>query len=78
MTPYKNTAETVMPVTFDVLELLGHKVHTRLTTITAVDTLLHSSKKSAFKLRGALPDEVLQYHEESELFETLPHGIENG
>ena len=75
MTPFKDIAETVMPVTFDVLELLGHKVHTRLKTITPVDTLLHSSKKSRFDLRGALPDEVLQYHEESELFETLPHKI---
>jgi len=48
MTGFKNSVEHVLPITIDVIALLGHKVIERLTTKTSLNTLLNALQSVQF------------------------------
>jgi hypothetical protein len=48
MTGFEDRAEFVLPVTIDVMALLGHKVATRLKERTAIEVLMNEAARKAF------------------------------
>lgn len=75
MTGYKNTdmAEHVLPVTVDVMELLGHRIIRRLPEKTPLDTLLLRASQMQFTRQAQAKSLDLDFHKRTEIFETIPH-----
>lgn len=69
------TGEFVMPVTLDVMTLLGHDVdeNSRLTENTDLDSLLRDSASMVFSRQGEVERIDREHFEETEEFETIPH-----
>jgi len=75
MTGLKNpTGEHVLPITIDVMGVLGHHVVERLPGKTHIDVLLNMLSQMIFsrKVQARLIDR--DYFKETELMETIPHG----
>ena len=76
MTGYKDPkGEYVLPVTIDLMELLGHKVLERLERKTELTQLLQESAKVIFLRQEAVHDIDLEHYQETDLMETIPHGL---
>lgn len=72
MTPYKNGAERVFPVTIDVMELLGHRVKERLSEPAKLDELLASLPPVSGDFGEVVAHINKRYAETTAVFETLP------
>jgi len=75
MTGLKNpTGEHVLPITIDVMGVLGHHVVERLPGKTHIDVLLNMLSQMIFsrKVQARLIDR--DYFKETDLMETIPHG----
>ncbi len=73
MTGYKDKGEHVLPITIEVMALLGHKVKEELTAKTALSELLMDVSNVIFSRQGEVSTINLDYFEETELMETIPH-----
>ena len=73
MTGYEDKAEHVLPVTIDVMTLLGHRVKTPLTKKTGLAKLLRDSAKVKFTRKAQAKKLDLDHFKETPLWETLPH-----
>lgn len=75
MTGYKDQgAEHVLPVTIDVMELLGHRIIRRLGEKTDLNSLLLRASSMQFSRQREAKALDLDYFNRTELFETIPHG----
>jgi hypothetical protein len=73
MTGYDDPAEHVLPVTVDVMELLGHRVKTRLAKKSTLAKLLRESAKVTFTRKAQAKRLDLDHYQETPLRETVPH-----
>lgn len=73
MTGFKDQSETVLPVTIDVMSLLGHKVTERLPVQTDLDTLLNALSQVTFSREAEAKALNLDHYEETEVWEHVPH-----
>lgn len=73
MTGYKDPGEHVLPVTIDVLELLGHRVQERLSAKTGLNDLLTAVSLVEFTRENAVRTIDKDHYEKTDLFEVLPH-----
>lgn len=73
MTGFKNSTEHILPVTIDVMPLLGHKVAERLPRKTDLNTLLDSLAQLAFSRQADAKVLNLDHFEETEVWEHIPH-----
>ncbi len=74
MTGWEDPAEHVLPVTVDVMTLLGHRVKSRLTTKRPLAELLRKSAKVKFTRKAQAKKLDVDHFVETPLWETLPHG----
>lgn len=73
MTGYKDKGEYVLPVTIDVMALLGHKLLGSLTERTSLALLIEESANVVFSRQDEARAIDLDHFEPTELFETVPH-----
>lgn len=73
MTGYKDSGEHVLPVTIDVMALLGHKVAETLAESTMLDDLMQDAANVVFSQQEHVRTLDLDHLEETEVFEELPH-----
>ena len=73
MTGFKDRGEHVLPVTIDVMELLGHTVIERLEGRTDLDDLLELLAHVQFSRREEARAIDRDYFEETDLLEVVPH-----
>jgi hypothetical protein len=73
MTGYKDHGEHVLPVTIDLMEVLGHTVSERLEARTRLDELLPDVARMVFSRQDEARRLDLEYYEETDLFENIPH-----
>jgi hypothetical protein len=73
MTGYEDRAEHVLPVTVDVMKLLGHGVKTRLAKKATLARLLRESARVKFTRKAQAKKLDLDHFKETPLWETLPH-----
>ncbi len=73
MTGIKDQGEHVLPVTIDMMEVLGHAVSERLEARTRLDELLQDAANVVFSRQDEARRVDLEHFEETELFETIPH-----
>jgi hypothetical protein len=73
MTGYKDSGEHVLPVTIDLMKVLGHEVQERLEQKTSLDLLLGEVSNMVFMRQDEARQLNLDHFEETELFETIPH-----
>lgn len=74
MTGYKDQGEHVLPVTIEVMALLGHEVIESLTTKTQLSDLLRQAESVIFSKQDQVRAIDLEHFEKTELMETIPHG----
>jgi len=77
MTGYEDRAEHVLPVTIDVMKLLGHRVKTHLIKKRTLASLLRESAKVKFTRKAQAKKLDLDHFKETPLWETLPHSERN-
>lgn len=65
--------EHVLPITIDVMALLGHQVIERLPGLTPLKDLIRETSGRIFSRQDEVQNLDLDYFEETELFETVPH-----
>ena len=73
MTGYQDQGEHVLPITIEVMRLLGHKVNEPLEHTADLATLLEEAAGMIFSKQDELRGVDLDHYEETELFETIPH-----
>jgi len=73
MTGYKNHGEHVLPVTVDLMEVLGHKVSERLKSKKDLGDLLQDAASVVFSRQDVARSLDLEHFKETEIFETIPH-----
>lgn len=73
MTGYEDRAEHVLPVTIDVMKLLGHDVKAKLERKTSLRSLIKESATVVFKRKAEAKKLDVDYFEETRLLETVPH-----
>lgn len=78
MTGYEDRAEHVLPVTIDVMTLLGHRVKTRLARKTTLAKLLRTSAQVKFTRKAQAKKLDLDHFRETPLRETVPHRARAG
>ncbi len=76
MTPYKDGVERVLPVTFEVVELLGHNQRQGIPEPTSLNSLLQTSPDAQVSKNKNFQMIDLLYFEDTEVFETLPHRVD--
>jgi DNA/RNA endonuclease G (NUC1) len=76
MTGYQDYGEHVLPVTIDVMKLLGHKVIERLEDHTPLEDLLQEAANAIFSRQDEAKALNRDYFEETEIFETIPHRLQ--
>lgn len=76
MTGYKDNGEYVLPVTIDIMTLLGHSVRESLAAKTQLALLVEESANLVFSRQDEARRLDLTHFEETDLFETVPHGPE--
>ncbi len=75
MTGYQNRGEHVLPVTIDLMKVLGHTVSERLDSKTDIGELLQDAVRVVFSRQDEARSLDLEHFEETELFETIPHVV---
>lgn len=73
MTGLKDTREHVLPVTIDLMEVLGHKVIQRLEKKRNLEELIQEVKSVVFSRQDEAGGLDLEYFVETDRFETIPH-----
>jgi DNA/RNA endonuclease G (NUC1) len=73
MTGFKDAGEFVLPVTIDVMALLGHQVIEPLVAATKLDQLLDEVANLVFSRQDAARQINVDYFEPTTLMETVPH-----
>ena len=81
MTGYKGSivddryvaAEHVLPITIDILELLGHRVIRRLAEVENLDNLLRRASLVRFSRQQIAKSIDLDFKVTTEIMETIPH-----
>lgn len=73
MTGFKDATEHVLPVTVDVMALLGHQVAEELPQQTDLNTLLDSLAQITFSRQAEAKALNLDHFEETEIWENVPH-----
>jgi hypothetical protein len=73
MTGYEDRAEHVLPVTVEVMALLGHRVKTPLAKRTRLAKVLREGAKVKFTRKTEAKKLDLDYFRETLLRETVPH-----
>jgi len=73
MTGYEDRAEHLLPVTVDVMKLLGHRVKARLAKQATLAKLLRESAKVKFTQKAQAKKLDVDYFKETPLWETVPH-----
>lgn len=73
MTGYQDTGEYVLPVTIDLMEVLGHAVSERLDARTRLGDLLQDVASMVFSRQDEVRRLDLEHFEETDLFECIPH-----
>jgi DNA/RNA endonuclease G (NUC1) len=76
MTGYQDSGEHVLPVTIDLMSVLGHKVIERLPVRTDLKELLRDAANTVFSRQDDARQIDVDYFEKTELMETIPHGVE--
>jgi DNA/RNA endonuclease G (NUC1) len=76
MTGYQDPGEHVLPVTIDLMEVLGHAVSERLDAKTNLGELLPDAASVVFSRQDEARSLDLEHFEETELFETIPHVLQ--
>lgn len=73
MTGYQDQGEYVLPVTIDLMKILGHNVIERLADKTQLSDLLLSAASVIFSKQDQVRHIDLDHYEETELMECIPH-----
>lgn len=73
MTGIKDAAEHVLPVTIDIMQLLGHQVCERLPHQADLDTLLRAVSLVAFSRKDEARAIDRDHFEVTEIWEEIPH-----
>jgi DNA/RNA endonuclease G (NUC1) len=73
MTGYKDQGEHVLPVTIELMKVLGHTVSERLDSKTDLSELLQDAVGLVFSRQDEVRILDLEHFEDTELFETIPH-----
>lgn len=73
MTGYQDQGEHVLPVTIDVMELLGHSVIERLEGMASLGELLREAEAVVFSRQDEARRLDLEYFEDTDVFEYIPH-----
>jgi hypothetical protein len=76
MTGFQDTGEHVLPVTIDVMGVLGHHVAERLQGQRALPDLLSEAALIQFTRQQDAKTLDLDFFEETEIFEEIPHAKE--
>ena len=72
MTGYQDNDEHVLPVTINMMELLGHQIKARLSVTTPLQTLLEQTANVVFMRQTDVKKIDLNYYEQTDLFECVP------
>jgi DNA/RNA endonuclease G (NUC1) len=75
MTGYQDQGEHVLPVTIDLMKVLGHTVSERLDTKTDLGELLQDAVSVVFSRQNEARVLDLEHFEDTDLFETIPHPL---
>ena len=73
MTGYKDPSEHVLPVTVDIMTLLGHRVIESLPEKTYLDSLLDALSQVTFLRHSDAKTLDVDYFEETAIWENIPH-----
>ncbi|MCP5367527.1 MAG: DNA/RNA non-specific endonuclease [Hyphomicrobiales bacterium] len=73
MTGYQDQGEHVLPVTIDLMEVLGHQVQERLGAMAPLGDLLQDAASVVFSRQDEVRRLDLEHFEETEVFEHIPH-----
>jgi hypothetical protein len=73
MTGYKDNTEHVLPVTIDIMTLLGHDIAERLPQKTSLNALLDALSQVVFSRQAEAKALNLDHFEETEIWENIPH-----
>ena len=73
MTGFQDFGEHVLPVTIDVMELLGHQVAERLQDKTDLNQLLSTVARIQFTRQQEAKLLDLDYYRKTKIFEEIPH-----
>ncbi|MCY4668516.1 MAG: DNA/RNA non-specific endonuclease, partial [Rhodococcus sp.] len=73
MTGYQDRSEYVLPVTIDLMEVLGHTVSERLPVKTDLAELLQDAVSVVFSRQDVARRLDLEHFEDTEWFEEIPH-----
>ena len=73
MTGYQDHGEHVLPVTIDLMRVLGHTVSERLNAKTSLDELIQDAAGVVFSRQNEVRELDLEHFEDTDLFETIPH-----
>ena len=73
MTGYKDCSEYVLPVTIDLMEMLGHTVRESLPVRTDLAELLQDAAGLVFSRQEEARRLNLDHFEDTDLFEEIPH-----
>jgi hypothetical protein len=73
MTGIKDSVEHVLPVTIDIMTLLGHQVAEELPHKTNLDSLLDSLALVMFSRQAEAKSFNLDHYEKTPLWENIPH-----
>lgn len=74
MTGYQDSGEYVLPVTIDVMKVLGHALYEQLAEKTPLAGLLQAAASVMFFRQDEVMQLDLEHFEETDLLETIPHG----
>jgi len=75
MTGYQDHGEHVLPITIDLMKVLGHKVSERLENKTDLGELLENVANMVFSRQDEVRSIDLEHFEKTELFEYIPHTL---
>ncbi len=73
MTGYQDQGEYVLPVTIDLMGVLGHDVVERIADRAPLSELLQDAASVVFSRQDEVRHLDLEHFEETELFENIPH-----
>ncbi|MBN2321936.1 MAG: DNA/RNA non-specific endonuclease [Acidobacteria bacterium] len=73
MTGYQDKCEHVLPVTIDLMEILGHTVNERLEVKTPLANLLQEAANMIFFRQDEARFLNLEYFEKTDILERIPH-----
>ena len=73
MTGYQDQGEHVLPVTIELMKVLGHQVNEKLGTKTDLYELLQDAAGVVFSRQDEVRSLDLEYFEDTDIFETIPH-----